>query len=244
MGTREQELFDGEPVIQFDNEGDRRNFLKYAGMVGVGGLMALGGVACDDGGDTVTPTDGATAAAPTESQEPTVEATDDADAGAQVPESDLGILNYALTLEFLEADFYKRGIQAKAVSGREMELIKAIGGHEAAHVQALMQTIEDLGGKPVSAPGTKYPAGTFDSRDKFLATASTFEELGVTAYHGQVTKVKTPDILGAAAAIAGVESRHAAVLAKMIGNPPFPAPLEKSQSMQQVLKAAQPFIKG
>ncbi len=131
-----------------------------------------------------------------------------------------------------------------ASKGREQQIAQAIQAHEEAHVGALSSTIEDLGGKPVESPKFKYPSGTFEDKAKFLATASTFEELGVKAYHGQVTEIKTPELLGAAASIAGVESRHAAVLAMMTGGEPFPAPVEGTLPMEKVLEAATPFIKS
>ncbi len=157
---------------------------------------------------------------------------------------DLDILNYALTLEFLEADFYRQGVDAGILSGREAALVGPIAEHEAAHVSQLSSTITDLGGEPVKEPKFKYPAPTFEDKAAFLETASVFEELGVNAYHGQVTLIENVDILAAAASIAGVESRHAAVLADLIGGEPFPAPVEASKSMEQVLKAAMPFIKS
>lgn len=227
---KEDQLFDGQPVIAFQTAKDRRQFLKYAGMVGVGGTLALAGVACAD--DEATPPVGAGKKSAEPSEEPSV------------PQGDMEILNYALTLEFLEADFYKQGVASGLLKGRELDLIMPIAGHEAAHVATLTSTISDLGGEPVAEPSFKYPAPTFKDKATFLKTASTFEELGVKAYHGQVTMVETPDILGAAASIAGVESRHAAVLAKLLGGNPFPAPVEGSLSMDEVLKAATPFIKS
>ncbi|MGI8790955.1 MAG: ferritin-like domain-containing protein [Actinomycetota bacterium] len=158
--------------------------------------------------------------------------------------SDIDILNYALTLEYLEADFYKRGLDAGILSGREQALIAPIGAHEDAHVSTISSTVSDLGGEPVKAPKTKYPQGTFEDRGTFLETASVFEELGVAAYHGQVTAIQNVDLLAAAASIAGVESRHAAIIADLIGGNPFPAPVEDNKSMKQVLKAAMPFIKS
>lgn len=158
--------------------------------------------------------------------------------------SDLEILNYALTLEYLEADFYKQGIDGSALSGRTLALVKPIASHEAEHVAVLTATIKSLGGKAVSKPTFKYPSGTFTSRTKFLTTASAFEELGVTAYHGQVARVKEGAILAAAASIAGVESRHAAILADLIGGNPFPSPFEKRMTMSEVLKTAGQFIKS
>jgi rubrerythrin len=209
----EKEIFNGEAVLSFDNDQDRRSFLKWAGIVGVGSTLAVGGF----------------------SQRAS---------SAQAEDSDLEILNYALTLEFLEADFYNRGVDGGALSGRELALVTPIRDHEDAHVAALTSTITDLGGTPVKSPKFKYPDGTFSDRKKFLATASVFEELGVTAYHGQVKLIKSVDLLGAAAAIAGVESRHAAILADLTGGKPFPAPVEGTKTMEQVLEAATPFIQS
>lgn len=208
-----EEIFNGKPVLSFDRDQDRRNFLKWAGLVGVGSTLAVGGFSR-------------------------------VFASAQAEDSDLEILNYALTLEYLEADFYTQGVDSGVVSGRELALIQPIRDHENAHVEALTATIQELGGTPVKSPKTKYPNGTFNDKATFLKTASTFEELGVTAYHGQVTLIKSVDILAPAAAIAGVESRHAAVLADLTGGNPFPAPVEKTASMKQVLAAAKPFIKA
>ena len=162
---------------------------------------------------------------------------------ADATSNDLEILNYALTLEYLEADFYTKGVEGGALKGRTLELVSPIRDHEQAHVAAVKQTVSDMGGKPATKPEFTYPDGTFTDRTTFLKTASVFEELGVTAYHGQVPRVDDPEILKAAAAIAGVESRHAAILADLIGGNPFPSAFEKSMSMDEVLEAAGDFIK-
>lgn len=209
-----QELFDGKPVMVFDKETDRRNFLKWAGIVGVGAGLAVTGVGV--GGRQL--------------------------AEAQSDENDLEILNYALTLEYLEAEFYKQGLDGTVLSGRERDLVEPILEHENAHVSSLTATINKLGGTPVAKPKFKFPEGTFTDKAKFLQTATTFEELGVNAYHGQVTQVKAVPILAAAAAIAGVESRHAAILQDLTGGNPFPAPVETTKSKDEVLEAAKPFI--
>jgi len=209
------QIFDGKPVLQFSSETNRRSFLKYAGLVGVGASLVAGGV-------LNAPYAAANAPA--------------------VAKGDLDILNYALTLEYLESDFYATGLAKGFLSGRELELITPIGDHEKQHVAGVTQTIKSLGGTPVSKPKITYPAGTFDSKDKFLATASVFEELGVTAYHGQVPLIKSGDVLGAAASIAGVESRHAAVIATLIGGNPFPNQIEKHADMATILAAVKPLI--
>lgn len=168
----------------------------------------------------------------------------DPSALAQASTTDLEILNYALTLEYLEADFYAQGIAGGILEGRELELVDPIAQHEAAHVTSLTDTINQLGGTPAELPQFTYPDGTFTDRDMFLTNASVFEELGVTAYHGQITVIESVDILAAAAAIAGVESRHAAILADLTGGNPFPAPVEGTATMEEVLAAAAPFIEG
>jgi hypothetical protein len=209
------QLFDGKPVLQFSSETNRRSFLKYAGLVGVGASLVAGGV---------------------------LNAPYAAANVAAVAGGDLDILNYALTLEYLESDFYATGLAKGFLSGRDLELITPIGDHEKQHVAAVTQTIKSLGGTPVAKPKITYPAGIFDSKDKFLATASVFEELGVTAYHGQVPLIKSGDVLGAAASIAGVESRHAAVIATLIGGNPFPNQIEKHADMATILAAVKPLI--
>jgi hypothetical protein len=136
------------------------------------------------------------------------------------------------------------GLQKDLLNGRDLELVTPISDHEAAHVTAVTDTIKSLGGKPVAEPKLTFPASTFKSRAKFLGTAAVFEELGVKAYHGQVPLIESVDILAAAASIAGVESRHAAIIADLTGGNPFPQPIEGNLPMKAVLKAAMPYIKG
>jgi hypothetical protein len=222
--SRKSPIFDGQPVIEFKSEHDRRSFLRNAMLIGVGATYVASAAS-----DPRTFLGGSTASATTR---------------MAAQSSDLDILNYALTLEYLESGFYQMGLEADLLSGRELELVTPIAEHEAAHVAAVTDTIKSLGGKPVAKPKLKFPPSTFKSREKFLATASVFEELGVKAYHGQVPLVNSVDILAAAASIAGVESRHAAILADLTGGNPFPQPIEANLPMKAVLKAAMPYIKG
>ena len=217
MGT--PQIFGGEPVLQFRSNVDRRNFLKWAGLVGVGASFVAGGVL------------GVPTAAEAAEIKTGIKAS-----------TDLDILNYALTLEYLEADFYAQSLAKNVFDGRALEIVTAIGDHENQHVAAVTNTITQLGGTPVAKPKITYPAGLFDSMNTWLVNASQFEELGVTAYHGQVPLIQSPDVLGAAASIAGVESRHAAVIAWMLDANPFPNPIEKNASMETVLAAVKPLI--
>jgi hypothetical protein len=204
--------FGGQAVIEFGSEHDRRNFLRWAGILGVGGTLAV-----------LSPRHLAS---------------------AQNDNGDVDILNFALTLEYLEADFYQRGLEADLLSGRELELIEAIHQHETAHVEAISSTVGDLGATPAEEPSFTYPNETFSDRKAFLGAAFEFETLAVKAYHGQVTRISDGGLLAAAASIAGTESRHAAILADLTVNDPFPRPLEVQASMNKVLQAARPFIEG
>lgn len=221
----DRQIFDGKPVLEFSTGLQRRSFLKYAGLVGVGAGLVVGGGVFGGGvaGAATTRSTGRAAA-------------------AAIDMSDIDILNYALTLEYLEADFYATGLAAGLLSDRELELVTPIGDHEKQHVAAVTDAVNAFGGTPATKPKITYPAGVFDSRDSFLKNASVFEELGVTAYHGQVPLIKDADVLSSAASIAGVESRHAAVVAALIAGNPFPNPIEANASMDQVLATVKPFI--
>jgi hypothetical protein len=215
------EIFNGEPVITFGRESDRRQFLRYAGLVGVGAAFV--------GTGTLTGTGRAAA-------------TGMAHRASDFGDGDIGILNYALTLEYLEYDFYKMGLSKGLLKGRDLELVKPIESHEQQHVQAVSKAVSSLGGKPVDKPGLKFPDKVFSSADQFLATAKTFEELGVVAYHGQVTRIESSKVLASAASIAGVESRHAAILESLTNGTPFPAPVEDHKPMSYVLPKVKPYL--
>jgi hypothetical protein len=159
---------------------------------------------------------------------------------AQSGAGDLDILNFALTLEYLEAAFYKEGLAKAGLSGDAMKLAKEIGDHETQHVAALTQTIKKLGGKPVKAPGVTFP---FKDQASFLKLAQVFEDTGVSAYNGAAPMISSKEVLGAAGSIVQVEARHAAAIRLLNGANPSPAAFDPTLSKNQVLKAVKPFIK-
>lgn len=127
------------------------------------------------------------------------------------------ILNYALTLEYLEAEFYEKGnAMAPIPAGAPKTAIQTIGAHETAHVNFLKTAITGAGAQPVAKPTFDFTAGgafatVFSDYATFLAVAQTFEDTGVRAYKGRAAEiVKGGDVLTAALNIHSVEARHAA----------------------------------
>jgi rubrerythrin len=155
---------------------------------------------------------------------------------------DLAILNYALTLEYLEADFYRLVVDSKMFSGAQQDLLKRIADAETQHVNALTAAVKGMGGKPAVKPKTKFPLG---SKDEVVKLAATVEDLGAAAYLGQATNIKSKEVLAAALAIHSVEARHAAALNTLAGRTITPdGAFGKPASMEEVLPKVKPFIVG
>jgi Ferritin-like domain len=165
--------------------------------------------------------------------------------GGGLGKGDLKILNYALTLEYLEAAFYAEAVSKGKLSGRVAKFAQTVGAHEAAHVRALKGT---LGAKAVKKPTFDFK-GTTGATGTFLSTSKVLEDTGVSAYQGQAPRIKAGAVLAAAGSILAVEARHASWVAFLIGEgrSPSPAPnaFSPAKSMSQVLSAvtATGFIK-
>ena len=161
---------------------------------------------------------------------------------AQGSMNDVDILNFALTLEYLEAAFYSEAAkQVPGLSGELAGYVKAFGAEEQDHVDALSGAIKDLGGKPVEAPGVDF-GDAFSSTDSFLELAITFEDTGVSAYNGAAPMIDSKDLLAVAGSIVQVEARHAAAVRHAAGEPAAPNAFDPTLGEDQVLKAVQPFI--
>ncbi len=163
---------------------------------------------------------------------------------AQEGGGDVEILNFALTLEYLEAAFYTQALkQTKGLSRDVRSLAKEIRSNENEHVAALMSTIEDLGGTPVKAPGVDF-GDAFANQKSFLKLAQTFEDTGVSAYNGAAPAIQSKDVLAAAGSIVQIEARHAAAIRLLNGQPISDGGFDKSLDMQAVLDAVKPFVKS
>jgi hypothetical protein len=211
------------PTIQADSAASRRRFLTLAGGGGMAAATAFL-AACGDNGKTKT-------AATTTAASTTSKAAVD---------GDIAILNYALTLEHLEADFYAKVIASGLLKGAEQDFAKRVGDTERQHVEAIAATVKKLGGMPVAAPTSKFP---LENRLAVLKLAAVVENLGAAAYLGKAPEIKSPEVLAAALSIHSVEARHAAALNRLLGKNPTPdGAFAKPASEQDVLAAVQPFI--
>ncbi len=154
---------------------------------------------------------------------------------------DVDILNFALTLEYLETDFYKTKGKSVGLSGQAKSLASMFGDEEAEHVAALTKAISAAGGKPVKKPTFAFPV---TDQASFLKLAYVLENTGVGAYNGAGPSLMNKAYLAAAGSIVQVEARHAASIALLTGSMITPdGAFDKPLSKKQVLAKAGPLIK-
>jgi rubrerythrin len=136
--------------------------------------------------------------------------------------SAVDVLNFALTLEYLESSFYTTGLSAGIVPASDMAVISQISKHETSHVATLKAAISASGGTPVMEPTFDFTAGgtfpdVFTNYGTFLTLANAFEDTGVRAYKGQAPNLLGTDLLTAALDIHSVEARHASEIRRIRG---------------------------
>jgi rubrerythrin len=153
-------------------------------------------------------------------------------AAAALAKSDVAILNYALTLEYLQDAFYTEAERKGALEGPAAELAQVVGAVERAHVKALRDV---LGKQAVKRPFFDFRGVTEDPAP-FTRTAVAFEDLGTAAYKGQAHRIKSPEVLAAAVGIHSVEARHAAWIRYIAGAPPAAEPFDAAKSVNETLQ--------
>lgn len=148
-------------------------------------------------------------------------------AKAQSMDDAVGALQLALTLEYLEDEFYDLALQSGVITDASVETVyMQISQHEQAHVDFLIAGLEGAGVTPVSKPTFDFTAGgAFDPFNtsnpnayaQLLALAQAFEDTGVRAYKGQAGNLLGTDFLTPALQIHSVEARHASEIRRIRG---------------------------
>jgi hypothetical protein len=164
--------------------------------------------------------------------------------------NDVKILRYALTLEYLEAEFYAQAVASGALTDATvLNFARITGAHEAAHVAALRQV---LGSKAIKKPRFDFGAAV-TNQDTFKATAQVLEDVGVSAYAGQGPNILQKPVVVAALSIHSVEARHAAWIRFIntggmgaAATLPAPAAFDAARGEKKVLKlvAGTGFLAG
>jgi len=215
-------------IKQLKDPVSRRRFLAVGGSTtAVAAFLAACG---DDSGTTTTTM--------TDSMSSGGGASETAEFG----KGDIGILNYALTLEYLETAFYADVVKSGLFKGADLKTIEKFGQEEKEHVEALTAAVKQLGGKPAPEPKAEFPLKNAKS---VLELAGTVENLGAAAYLGQAANIQSPEVLASALAIHSVEGRHAAALNTLLGESITPdGAFAKPADVQTVLKSVEPFLVG
>jgi hypothetical protein len=217
---------------------ERKRFLKMAGKrMGAGAAatsLAAFIAACGSSSSSSSSAAGTSSAAAGTST-----ASTSTSSSAAAGSGDLAIVNYALTLEYLESQFYAKVIKSGLFHGKNLSVIKTFGAEEAQHVIALKKAATSLG-TAAAMPTGKFP---IHSAAQVTMLAATVENLGAAAYLGAAGGIQSPEILAAALSIHSIEARHAATLNLVLNKSPTPdGAFAKPMSMAQVLAVVKPFI--
>src|ERR1700722_3858150 len=219
-----------EQLVRDDH--DRKRFLKMVGGAGAASFGAFVLAAC--GSSKSSSTSSATSATATSTGATTTAATNPFGAG------DVGILNYALTLEYLETQFYEKVVAAKMFSGKVGALLEDFSKQEQSHVIALTAAIKGAGGKTAAKPNGVFP---INNPTQVAMLAYTVENLGASAYLGQAANIQSKQVLAAALAIHSIEARHAATLGTLVSKSVTPdGAFAVPADIPTVLAAVKPFL--
>ncbi len=206
-----EENVDGLTLAELDRDGAIHEALEQVGGDSRGDLLRKATV----GGAALL---GVLAAVPT--------------AGAATSPNDVAILNYALTLEYLQAAFYTEAEREKALRGNAAKAAGVVGPVERAHVKAFRTA---LGSAAVKKPTFNF-RGVTEDQAKFLETAVAFEDLAVAAYKGQAAKIQSPEVLAVAVSIHSVEARHAGWMRRLAGVLPAARAFDDGLDKPEVLR--------
>lgn len=154
-------------------------------------------------------------------------------------EGDVEILNFALTLEYLEWEYYARALRQVNLGSEARELVTEIRDNEREHIDFLIGAVKSLKGKPGRAPEVTFD---FGGEEAFLALAQTFEDTGVMAYNGAGPLLESKAVLNNAGRIVQVEGRHAGAIRWLRGQNVTDGALDGVLNFQEVVERVEPFI--
>jgi hypothetical protein len=164
-------------------------------------------------------------------------------ASAQGGGGDVEIANFALTLEYLEAEYYTLAVNTGLLSGEALAVVTNLRDHENAHVDAIIGLLEGAGATPVAKPQFTFPDSAFASQTASLETAATLEPVGVGAYLGAGPMIQSPEILAAAGSISVIEGEHVVAVNDLLGVvPPADTAFPEALTKDEVLAAVAPFM--
>jgi hypothetical protein len=147
-------------------------------------------------------------------------------AAARIRSNDVAILNFALSLEYLQEAFYNEVDRMRVLRGELAEQARVVGGHERAHVKAFRAT---LGSAAIARPRFDF-GGATEQPAAFRKTAVAFEDLAVAAYKGQAPRLASRAYLVSALSIHTVEARHAAWIRRLAGFLPAASAFDEPRS--------------
>jgi rubrerythrin len=163
-------------------------------------------------------------------------------AAARLPGApdDAATVAYALKLEQVEADLYRRAVDSGLFKGHERDLIQKLRDEEDEHVDMLSGALQRLGGSTPAVPETRLP---LEDRDGVLRVAVRLENLGAAAYLGQLDRIRDRGVLTTLLSIHTVEARHATALNLLLGKPPTPnGAFARPQDMATVLRVLDVYL--
>ena len=154
---------------------------------------------------------------------------------------DIGILNFALTLEHFETALYRTLIKSGLLTGKALTFAQSFGAQESAHVAALTKTISQLGGTPVREQAA-YNFPKLKTEAEVIATLAKVEDVGASAYLGAAPLLQNADLLTVAVQIHTVEAEHATGFRFLNGQNPVPFAFAPPRTKQEVLAIVTPFL--
>ena len=164
---------------------------------------------------------------------------------------DAAVLNFLMRVEYVQAELYREGLtdfttaarirQFDAYGGQPtLDNLRAFAEQENAHLDALRTLITRLGMTPLPPCTVTFPR--FNTATDMMHLAFAIENVGVSAYLGVVPLLRIPQVQTGVAAIASVQSRHAAYIGLLNGQSPAPAAADTPRSREEIMGLLDPYI--